>query len=75
LIGVRKRPDVRTFAWPIRRCDNDVTLTGTRNGRMNDAAPRWSRRRLFEMIGAAAGGAAAYRAMTRLGHAEEWNDK
>jgi hypothetical protein len=42
---------------------------------MNDAAPCWSRRRLFEMIGAAAGGAAAYRAMTRLGHAEEWNDK
>src|SRR5271169_540328 len=30
-----------------------------------------SRRRLFEIIGASVGGAAAYQAMTRLGHAEE----
>ena len=33
--------------------------------------PAVSRRRLFEIIGASVGGAAAYRAMTRLGHAEE----
>ena len=34
-------------------------------------APRLSRRRLFEIIGASVGGAAAYQAMTRLGYAEE----
>ena len=34
-------------------------------------APALSRRRLFEIIGASVGGAAAYQAMTRLGHAEE----
>ena len=33
-------------------------------------APRLSRRRLFEIIGASVGGAAAYQAMTRLGYAE-----
>ena len=39
---------------------------------MNDATtPALSRRRLFEIIGASVGGAAAYQAMTRLGHAEE----
>jgi monoamine oxidase len=35
------------------------------------AAKRLSRRRLFEIIGANVGAAAAYQAMTRLGHAEE----
>src|SRR5271168_3556325 len=34
-------------------------------------APALSRRRLFEIVGASVGGAAAYQAMTRLGHAEE----
>ena len=34
-------------------------------------APALSRRRLFEIIGASVGGAAAYQAMTRLGYAEE----
>ena len=34
-------------------------------------APALSRRRLFEIIGASVGGAAAYQAITRLGHAEE----
>src|SRR5258708_1125759 len=38
---------------------------------MNEATPALSRRRLFEIIGASVGGAAAYQAMTRLGHAEE----
>ena len=39
---------------------------------MSDAtAPAISRRRLFEIIGASVGGAAAYQAMTRLGYAEE----
>ena len=39
---------------------------------MSDATtPALSRRRLFEIIGASVGGAAAYQAMTRLGHAEE----
>src|SRR5260370_35381402 len=39
---------------------------------MSDAtAPALSRRRLFEIIGASVGGAAAYQAMTRLGYAEE----
>src|ERR1700677_4945115 len=38
---------------------------------MNEAAPALTRRRLFEIIGASAGGAAAYQAMTCLGHAEE----
>ena len=39
---------------------------------MSDAtAPRLSRRRLFEIIGASVGGAAAYETMTRLGYAEE----
>src|ERR1700722_12847416 len=38
---------------------------------MRDTTPALSRRRLFEIIGASVGGAAAYRAMTRLGHAEE----
>ena len=38
---------------------------------MRDATPALSRRRLFEIIGASVGGAAAYQAMTRLGHAEE----
>src|SRR3984957_10557692 len=38
---------------------------------MNEAMPALSRRRLFEIIGASVGGAAAYQAMTRLGHAEE----
>jgi monoamine oxidase len=33
--------------------------------------PALSRRRLFEIIGASVGGAAAYQAMTRLGHATE----
>src|ERR1700722_19227001 len=33
--------------------------------------PALSRRRLFEIIGASVGGAAAYQAMTRLGYAEE----
>ena len=36
-----------------------------------EATPALSRRRLFEIIGASVGGAAAYQAMTRLGHAEE----
>jgi monoamine oxidase len=45
---------------------------GTRNGKMSDAtAPALSRRRLFEIIGASVGGAAAYQAMTRLGYASE----
>ena len=35
------------------------------------ATPEPTRRRLFELIGASVGGAAAYRAMTRLGHAAE----
>src|SRR3984957_12954073 len=34
-------------------------------------APALSRRRLFEIIGASVGGAAAYQAMTRLGYASE----
>jgi len=34
-------------------------------------APRLSRRRLFEIVGSSVGAAAAYRAMTRLGYAEE----
>src|SRR5580698_8830686 len=38
---------------------------------MNEATPALSRRRLFEIIGASVGGAAAYQAMTRLGYAEE----
>ena len=38
---------------------------------MNEAPPALSRRRLIEIIGASVGGAAAYQAMTRLGHAEE----
>jgi monoamine oxidase len=39
---------------------------------MSDArAPTFSRRRLFEIIGASVGGAAAYQAMTCLGYAEE----
>ena len=38
---------------------------------MNEATPALSRRQLFEIIGASVGGAAAYQAMTRLGHAEE----
>ena len=39
---------------------------------MSDATtPALSRRRLFEIIGASVGGAAAYQAMTRLGYAEE----
>src|ERR1700684_336635 len=38
---------------------------------MNEATPAFSRRRLFEIIGASVGGAAAYQAMTRLGYAEE----
>src|SRR3984885_1135572 len=38
---------------------------------MRDTTPVLSRRRLFEIIGASVGGAAAYQAMTRLGHAEE----
>src|ERR1700734_909055 len=38
---------------------------------MNEAPPTLSRRRLFEIVGARVGGAAAYQAMTRLGHAEE----
>jgi len=38
---------------------------------MSAGAPALSRRRLFEIVGAAAGGAAAYQAMTRLGHAQE----
>src|SRR3977135_745450 len=33
--------------------------------------PALSRRRLFEIIGASVGGAAAYHAMTRLGYAAE----
>ena len=37
----------------------------------DDTALRLSRRRLFEIIGASVGGAAAYQAMTRLGYAEE----
>ena len=36
-----------------------------------ETAPALSRRRLFEIIGASVGGAAAYQAMTRLGHAEQ----
>ena len=35
------------------------------------ATPEPTRRRLFEIIGASVGAAAAYRAMTRLGHAAE----
>ena len=39
---------------------------------MRDAAtPQPTRRRLFEIIGASVGAAAAYQAMTRLGYAEE----
>jgi monoamine oxidase len=38
---------------------------------MRDTAPALSRRRLFEIIGASVGGAAAYQAMTRLGYASE----
>jgi monoamine oxidase len=39
---------------------------------MSDVTPPGlNRRRLFEIIGASVGGAAAYQAMTRLGHAEE----
>ena len=39
---------------------------------MSDATtPALSRRRLFEIIGASVGGAAAYQAITRLGYAEE----
>ena len=39
---------------------------------MSDAAsPTFSRRRLFEIIGASVGAAAAYQAMTRLGYAAE----
>src|SRR5277367_1903628 len=38
---------------------------------MREATPALSRRRLFEIIGASVGGAAAYQAMTRLGHASE----
>ena len=38
---------------------------------MSEATPALSRRRLFEIIGASVGGAAAYQAMTRLGYAEE----
>ena len=38
---------------------------------MNEATPALSRRRLFEIIGASVGRAAAYQAMTGLGHAEE----
>ena len=39
---------------------------------MSDAAtPPLSRRRLFEIVGSSVGAAAAYQAMTRLGHAEE----
>ncbi len=38
---------------------------------MRDTTPALSRRRLFEIIGASVGGAAAYQAMTRLGHASE----
>src|SRR6202042_2294504 len=38
---------------------------------MNEATSALSRRRLFEIIGASVGGAAAYQAMTRLGYAEE----
>ena len=38
---------------------------------MNEAPPALSRRRLIEIIAASVGGAAAYQAMTRLGHAEE----
>ena len=38
---------------------------------MSEGARGVSRRRLFELIGASVGGAAAYQAMTRLGHAEE----
>jgi monoamine oxidase len=34
-------------------------------------APALTRRRLFELVGAAVGGAGAYQAMTRLGYAEE----
>ena len=38
---------------------------------MYEATPALSRRRLFEIIGASVGGAAAYQAMTRLGYASE----
>src|ERR1700737_4266855 len=38
---------------------------------MRDTAPALSRRRLFEIIDASVGGAAAYEAMTRLGYASE----
>ena len=39
---------------------------------MSEATPpALSRRKLFEIIGASVGGAAAYQAMTRLGYAEE----
>ena len=38
---------------------------------MDEATPALSRRRLFEIIGASVGGAAAYQAMTRLGYAAE----
>src|SRR5271154_5960893 len=44
---------------------------GKQGRRMSDAAPSVSRRRLFELIGASVGGAAAYEAMTRLGFASE----
>ncbi len=38
---------------------------------MDEVTPALSRRRLFEIIGATVGGAAAYQAMTRLGYAAE----
>src|SRR5258708_38017157 len=38
---------------------------------MGETAPTLSRRRLFEIVGASVGGAAAYQAMTRLGYASE----
>ena len=37
----------------------------------DSASATFSRRRLFEIIGASVGAAAAYQAMTRLGHAAE----
>ncbi len=37
----------------------------------NTAKPAFSRRRLFELVGATAGASAAYQLMTRLGHASE----
>ena len=56
---------------PSQQCDNPA-LDGIQDRSMSDAtAPALSRRRLFELIGASAGGTATYQAMTRLGFAAE----